>query len=177
MGTQSMQKQPILRGATEEERNPRYWPDSLLEPIDRLLQSSLSRAGKALRETFGRAERQMNAREFVEFWNNCRLKAMATTGAHGAPHIAPVHAEFVNGILYSTIYVDAQRRRDLDHNPRVALTTWGADGAVAIVYGRAAVVPGSERESRPGASGQPRRTVLLQIDIQRIYAMKGRSTA
>lgn len=167
-------KQPIIAAGGAEARDPSCWPQSHLEAIERLLQQSIARAGKAVRETFNRPDRQMSAREFVEFWNACRLKAMATVGKGGSPHIAPVHAEFVDGLLYSTIYVDAQRRRDLEANPRVALSTWDATGAVAIVQGTAEVVPGSQRESRPGASGQPRQTVLLRIDIRRIYAMKGR---
>jgi len=117
----------------------------------------------------------MSAAEFVRFWNGVRMKAMATASVAGAPHIAPVHAEFVNGRLRSTIYENAVRRIDLKGNPRVALTTWGADGSVAIVYGRACEVSGSGRDTRPGASGQPRRTVALDIEVTRIYAMKGRS--
>ncbi|GBD25982.1 hypothetical protein HRbin30_01309 [bacterium HR30] len=170
-----VRKQAILRDGDPQGREPSQWSDSELDAIERLLHSSLARAGSAVRETFARADRYMSAREFVEFWNGCRLKAMATVGVSGSPHIAPVHAEFVRGVLYSSIYVDAQRRRDLETNPRVALTTWDATGAVAIVQCRATVVPDSERVSRAGASGRPRRTVLLRIDIDRIYAMKGRS--
>lgn len=117
----------------------------------------------------------MSAAEFVRFWNGVRMKAMATASADGAPHIAPVHAEFVNGRLRSTIYENAVRRIDLQGNPRVALTTWGADGSVAIIYGRAREVPDSGRETRPGATGKPRRTVALDIEVTRIYAMKARS--
>ena len=116
----------------------------------------------------------MTALELVSFWNGTRLKAMATSGAGGVPHIAPVHAEFVNGRLRSTIYENAVRRRDLRDNPRVALTTWGPHGATAIVYGRAREVAGSLRETRPGASGATRRTVALDIEVTRIYAMKAR---
>jgi hypothetical protein len=117
----------------------------------------------------------MSAAEFVRFWNGVRMKAMATASADGAPHIAPVHAEFVNGRLRSTIYENAVRRIDLQGNPRVALTTWGAGGSVAIVYGRAREVADSGRDTRPGASGQPRRTIALDIEVTRIYAMKARS--
>jgi len=116
----------------------------------------------------------MTALEFVVFWNSTRMKAMATAGTHGMPHLAPVHAEFVNGRLRSTIYENAVRRRDLRSNPNVALTTWGRDGAAAIVYGRAREVPDSGRDTRPGATGAARRTVALDIEVTRIYAMKGR---
>ena len=135
---------------------------------------SLERAGQAVRETFGRAGRQMTALEFVSFWNGTRTKAMATVGGRGAPHIAPVHAELVAGRLRTTVYENALRRRDLRNNPLVALTTWGAHGAAAIIYGRAREVPNSVRESRPGASGSVRRSVTLDIEVTRIYAMKGR---
>jgi hypothetical protein len=166
--------QPIIAGATPEERDPATWSADVLVPIQRILDRSRRRAGQAVRDTFEQPERQMTALEFVTFWNGARLKAMATVGTSSEPHIAPVHAEFVNGRLRSTIYENAVRRRDLRENPRVALTTWGPHGAAAIVYGRAREIPNSRRETRPGATGQSRRTVALDIEITRIYAMKGR---
>jgi len=166
--------QPIVPAATTDERTAVAWPAEALARLQRVLDRSRARAGQAVRDTFDQADRQMNALEFIEFWNSSRLKAMATVGANSVPHIAPVHAEFVNGRLRSTIYENALRRRDLRHNPRVALTTWGAHGAAAIVYGRASEVADSGRETRPGATGTARRTVALDIEITRIYAMKPR---
>ncbi len=170
-------RQPIIAGATPEERDPQRWPPEVFLRLQEILDRSRERAGEAVRETFDRADRRMSAREFAEFWNSASLKAMATVGTGGKPHIAPVHAELVAGELRSTIYVNAVRRRDLARNPHVALTTWGPHGAVAIVYGRAREIPGTERETRPGASGRPRWTVALAIEIERIYAMKGRPPA
>lgn len=166
-------KQPIIAGATPEERDPATWPPEALEPIQQVLDRSRQTGGEAVLDTFDRAERGMTALEFVQFWNGSRMKAMATQGTKG-PHIAPVHAEFVNGRLRSTIYENAVRRRDLRRNPSVALTTWGPHGAAAIVYGVAREVSGSARETRPGASGRSRRTVALQIEVTRIYCMKPR---
>lgn len=117
----------------------------------------------------------MTAVEFVEFWNGTKVKAMATVGRDGRPHIAPIHASFERGVLRTTIYVNAVRRTDIRHNPAVALSTWGPGGAAAIVYGRATEIAASEKETRTGASGQPRRTVGLAIEVSRIYAMKGRA--
>jgi hypothetical protein len=168
--------QPVVAGASPEERDPANWPPEALQPLQRLLDRSRERAGPAVRDTFERPERQMSALEFVTFWNSTRLKAMATVGKQGDPHIAPVHAEFVNGRLRSTIYENAVRRRDLRDNPHVALTTWGPNGAAAIVYGRAHELPNSLRDTRPGATGAPRHTVALDIAITRIYAMKGRDS-
>jgi Pyridoxamine 5'-phosphate oxidase len=166
--------QPIVAGATPDERDPARWPAAVLEPLQRILDRSRRRAGQAVRDTFEHPERRMSALDFVTFWNGARLKAMATVGADGEPHIAPVHAEFVNGRLRSTIYENAVRRSDLRGNARVALTTWGPHGAAAIVYGRAREIPNSLRETRPGATGTARRTVALDIEITRIYAMQGR---
>jgi hypothetical protein len=166
--------QPVVAGARPDERDPMNWPPEVLQPLQRILDHSRTRAGQAVRDTFEQPERQMTALEFVTFWNGSHLKAMATAGRSGEPHIAPVHAEFVNGRLRSTIYENAVRRRDLRDNPRVALTTWGPHGAAAIVYGRANEIPNSLRDTRPGAAGAARRTVALDIEITRIYAMKGR---
>ena len=54
--------------------------------------------------------------------------------------------------LRLVIYDNTLRRRDIAANPRVAFTTWRADGAAAIVYGVAREVEGSLRSAR--ASGQ-----------------------
>ena len=167
-------RQPIVAGATPHERDPANWPPGALAEIQRILDQSRKKAGQAVRDTFARIERRMTALEFVTFWNGTGMKAMATVGKRGAPHIAPVHAEFSNGRLRSTIYENAVRRRDLRDNPEVALTTWGPHGAAAIVYGRAREIPDSLRDTRPGATGAARRTVALEIEITRIYAMKGR---
>jgi hypothetical protein len=167
-------RRPIVAEATAEERDPANWPREALDRLQRILDWSRGTAGQAVRDTFEHPERRMTAAEFVTFWNSSRMKAMATVGKT-RPHIAPVHAEFVNGRLRSTIYENAVRRRDLRANPNVALTTWGPGGATAIVYGRAREIPDSTRETRPGATGKPRRTVALDIEVTRIYAMRARS--
>jgi hypothetical protein len=167
-------KQPVVAGATAEERDPGTWPPEVWAPLEAILQRSRRRAGQAVRDTFSHENRQVGAREMVDLWNGSRLKAMATVGANGTPHIAPVHAEFVNGRLRSTIYVNAVRLHDIETNPKVALTTWGANGAAVIIQGRARILPDSRRSTRPGATGSERQTVALEIDITRIYAMKGR---
>jgi len=160
--------------AGEARSDPSSWPPGALERIQRVLDDSRGSAGAAVRDTFERPQRGMDAAEFVAFWNSCKVKAMSTAGPDGTPHIAPVHAAFVDGSLRTTIYVDAVRRRDLRHSPVVAMTTWGAGGAAAILYGNAREVPDSERETRPGATGRTRRTVTLEIEVTRIYAMKAR---
>ena len=164
---------PVAPGPVDD-ADPATWPAEALAVLETVIARSGASAGPALLDTFGRVDRQMSAREFVEFWNGTRMKAMATVGPTGAPHIAPVHAAFVAGHLRTTIYENAVRRRDLRANPRVALTTWGPHGAAAIVYGVAREVAGSMRETRPGASGRPRRAVALEIEITRIHAMKTR---
>src|SRR5262245_29242691 len=147
------------------------WPAPTLAVLQAVLDRSRASAGPAVLDTFDRGERRLTAAQFVAFWNATRMKAMATVGADGVPHVAPVHAEFVAGRLRTTIYENAVRRRDLRRNSRVAFTTWGEHGATAIVYGVAREVPDSGQETRPGASGRPRRTVALDIEVTRIYAM------
>jgi hypothetical protein len=168
-------RQPVAAGAAADATDPSTWSAELLAPIQAAIDAGRAAGGTAVRETFDHPERRMTAAEFVAFWNGTRLKAMATSGPDGAPHLAPVHAAFVAGRLRSTIYENAVRRRDLRTNPRVALTTWGAHGAAAIVHGIARELPDSLRETRPGASGRARRTVALEIEVTRIYAMKERA--
>jgi hypothetical protein len=85
--------------------------------------------------------------------------------------VAPVHIELAGTILTVAVYENAVRRTDLARNPRVAFTTW-ADGAVAMLYGRAREVPGSLREARPGRSGESRRIVTFEVRLTRVYAMR-----
>ena len=57
---------------------------------------------------------------------------------------------------------------------RVTFTTWGPNGAAAILHGIAREVPDSLRDTRPGATGNVRRVVVLEIEVTRIHAMKDR---
>jgi len=174
MSDSPMVKLPVAADAAPDAKDPSTWPRAALDALQDVLDRSRGSAGSAVLDTFDHEDRRMNAAELVVFWNGARLKAMSTTGPDGAPHIAPVHADFVSGRLRTTIYENAVRRRDLQSNPRVALTTWGPQGAAVILYGTAREVPDSLRETRPGARGGTRRTVALGIAVNRIYAMKPR---
>jgi hypothetical protein len=164
--------------------------DGHLERLQSLIDCSGATATASVADSVAYRDRQMTAEQFVEFWRGVRLVAMATVGAAGQPHIAPVHAQ-LGGLKFGfshdhgavadlnsdlttmrmVIYEDAVRRADLARNPRVALTAWSDDGAAAILYGRASEVLGSLRDARAGRSGKPRRVVELAIKLTRIYAM------
>ena len=143
-----------------------------LADLTALIERSVRTAGPAVADSVAYPARQMTAAELVAFWRNVRLVAMATVGPASQPHIAPVHAELSGTTLRLVVYDNTVRRRDLQSNPRVAFTAWGADGAAAILYGHAREVPGSLRESRPGRSGAARRVVSLEVRLTRVYAMR-----
>jgi uncharacterized pyridoxamine 5'-phosphate oxidase family protein len=113
----------------------------------------------------------MTGAELVEFVKTARLIAMATVGATGQPHVAPIHAELDGTTLRCVVYENTVRRTDIRTNPRVAFTTW-KDGAAVILYGRAREVPDSLREARAGRSGAPRRIVSIEVALTRVYAMR-----
>ncbi len=143
-----------------------------LEVLQNLIDRSAASAGPAAADSLAYPARQMSAAEFVEFWESVRLVAMATTGETGRPHIAPVHARLDGAQLHLVIYDNTLRRRDIAANPRVAFTTWRADGAAAIVYGVAREVAGSLRPARTAQSGKPRQVIELEVKLTRIYAMR-----
>ncbi len=143
-----------------------------LEAIDSLIEKSVRTATPAVADSVAYPERQMTAQELQEFWRNVSLVAMATVGTNGQPHIAPVHARLKGASLRVFVYENAVRRSDLHTNPRVAFTTWDNRGAVVIIYGRAAEVPGSRRPARPGRSGKERYVVEFEVKLTRIYAMR-----
>ena len=164
--------------------------DDGLAKLQALLDRSTRTATPSVADSVAYPERQMTAAEFVGFWRGVRLVAMTTVGPGGQPHVAPVHAQLggtgfhmgparavgdENSNLTTmrvVIYENAIRRADLAKNPRVAFTTWREDGAAAILYGRAAEIPGSLREARAGRSGQPRKLVEFAVKLTRIYAMR-----
>ena len=147
-----------------------------LAALQGLIDRSTRTAGPSVADSVAFPGRQMTAAELVEFWRSVRLVAMATVGDGGQPHVAPVHAELAGTRLRLVTYDDALRRRDLARNPRVAFTTWGAGGAVAILYGRAREVPGSRRPARSGQSGAPRHVVSIEVTLSRVYALRPRAT-
>lgn len=146
-----------------------------LTALQELIDRSVATATPSVADSVAYPDRQMKAAEFVEFWRGVRLVAMATVGAGSVPHIAPVHATLEGTSLRLVIYDNTVRRMDLAGNPRVAFTTWRADGAAAIVYGRAGEISGSLRPARPGRSGKPRNVVTIEVALTRIYAMRAPS--
>ena len=142
-----------------------------LGALQSLIDRSVRTATAAVADSLAYPERQMTAAELVEFVKSARLIAMATVGAAGQPHVAPVHVELDGTILRLVVYENTVRRADLRTNPRVAFTTW-KDGAAVILYGRAREVPDSLREARAGRSGAPRRIVTIEVSLTRIYAMR-----
>lgn len=142
-----------------------------IEALDRVIEASAGAAGPALADSVGWGPRRMDAAGLLEFWRGIRLVAMATVGPNGQPHLAPVHAGLHGDVLRVLVYEDAVRRRDLAANPRVAFTAWNADGAVAILYGRAREVEGSLRAARPSQSGRARRVVEFEVALTRVHAM------
>jgi Pyridoxamine 5'-phosphate oxidase len=146
-----------------------------LQALQTLMDRSVRSATPAVGDSVAYPERQMSAAEFVEFWQSVRLVAMATVGEGGLPHIAPVHAALSGITMRLVIYDNTVRRGDLARNPRVAFSTWRADGAAAIVYGRAREVAGSLRSARPGRSGKPRQVVEIVVELTRVYAMRAPS--
>src|SRR5215475_9950796 len=99
---------PVAPGPLDD-KDPSSWPAAMLAELQAIIDRSRASAGPAVLDTFDRPERHMTAAEFVAMWNGARMKAMATSGRRGAPHIAPVHAEFSAGRLRTTIYENALR--------------------------------------------------------------------
>jgi nitroimidazol reductase NimA-like FMN-containing flavoprotein (pyridoxamine 5'-phosphate oxidase superfamily) len=138
--------------------------------LQEILDSSLASAGPAVKATFDRDERRMSAEELRQFWAETRMFAVATAGANGAPHIAPVHVAMLeDGGLEMAIFEDSVRLKDLRRDPRIAITSWAPDGRIAIVYGRASEVPESRREVGRDAG---RFVQTMRIEVDRAYAMR-----
>lgn len=140
------------------------------QSLGELIDQSRARAGSDLKGLIDQPGRQMDEQGFREFVHDVRLWAMATTGKSGSPHIAPVHLSISEADeLQMTIHLESVRMRDIERDPRVAFTGWADGGRMAIIYGNASVIPGSESVS--GAGGREKPVARLKIEPTRIYAM------
>ena len=138
--------------------------------LQTILDDSIATAGPAMQAVFGRDDWRMDAEQLREFWKGTRMFAVSTVGKDGGPHIAPVHVLMgEDDELEMAIFEDSVRLRDLRRDPRIAITTWGEEGRIAIVYGRRSEVPGTRREARAGSG---RFVITMRIDVDRAYAMK-----
>lgn len=137
--------------------------------LQEIIDQSLATSGPAVSATFDKDERRLDAEALREFWRETRMFAVSTVGANGAPHIAPVHVTLADDdSLQMAIFEDSVRLRDLQRDPRIAITSWAPDGRIAIVYGRASEIPDSRREVR-----DPGRFIrMMRIEIDRAYAMR-----
>jgi uncharacterized pyridoxamine 5'-phosphate oxidase family protein len=141
--------------------------------IQRLLDESASHAQTALKSLFNQPGRAMTADEFRECFRSIRLFAMATTGSTGGPHIAPVHVQLTDDDEFEmTIQTESVRWKDVQRDPRVAFTGWVEGGKTVILYGSAAEIPDTRRESTAGGRSKP--VLTLRIDPTRIHAMDPR---
>lgn len=142
------------------------WPDSVLASVQAVLDRSAATASPEVGRVFARSEWRLDAADFLAMWSAQRWCTVASVGAEGQPHIAVIHADFQpDGRLTMRMFTGAVRARDIETNPRVALSK-NADGAVAMVYGLARAVPGTARVVREAE------TVEVEIEVTRIYAMK-----
>jgi hypothetical protein len=140
--------------------------------LEELLAKSAETAGPAIAATFNKPERSLTIDEFRAFWRGTRMWAVATAGKNGAPHIAPVHVLLdENDRFRMSIFEDSARLADLRRDPRIAVTSWGDDGTIAILYGRCSEVPGSRRELTRGGNSDGRAVIAMEITPTRLHVM------
>jgi hypothetical protein len=140
--------------------------------LEELLTKSAETAGPAIAATFNKPERMLSVEEFRAFWRGTRMWAVATGGKNGAPHIAPVHVLLEDGDVFRmSIFEDSARLADLRRDPRIAVTGWGDDGTIAILYGRCSEVPDSRRELTRGGNADGRAVLAMEIAPTRLHVM------
>ena len=142
------------------------WSDDAVERLGEILDRSASTATPEVGRVFARPDWRLSSREFLEMWSAQRWCTIASVGPQGQPHIAVIHADFQpDGRLTMRMFTNAVRASDIARNNRVALSK-NLDGAIATVYGRTHVVPGTERALHDAE------TVEVEVEVRRIYAMK-----
>ena len=142
------------------------WPSALLEQVQTLLDRSAASATPEVGRVFARDAWRLSADAFLAMWRTQRICTVSSVGPSGQPHIAVVHAAFGDdGRLTMRMFTGSVRAQDIRTNNRVALSKH-LDGAVAMLYGRAHPVPGTE------AVRQAAETIEVDVHLTRIYAMR-----
>lgn len=142
----------------------------LVQRVQAILDRSARTASPEVGRVFSREDWRLTAEEFLEMWRGQRWCTISSVGPKGQPHIAVIHSDFQDdGRLTMRMFTGSVRAQDLKTNDRVALSK-NADGAVAMIYGRARVVPGTESVRRDAE------TVEVEIAVRRIYAMRPRGS-
>ncbi len=142
------------------------WPGTLLEHVQTLLDRSAATATPEVGRVFARSDWRLDARTFLDMWRTQRICTVSSVGPNGQPHIAVVHAGFGHdGRLTMRMFTGSVRARDIRSNNRVALSKH-LEGAVAMLYGRAFPVAGTE------AVRQAAETIEVEVRLTRIYAMR-----
>ena len=142
------------------------WPRTLLEHVQTLLDRSAATATAEVGRVFARNDWRLDARAFLDMWRTQRICTVSTVGPNSQPHIAVVHAGFgQDGRLTMRMFTGAVRAQDIRTNNRIALSKH-LEGAVAMLYGRAFPVAGTE------AVRQAAETIEVEVRLSRIYAMR-----
>lgn len=142
------------------------WSTDVIGRVQGLLDQSAATATPEVARVFTRSDWRLSATDFLDMWTAQRWCTIASVGPKGQPHIAVIHADFQpDGRLTMRMFTGAVRARDIATNDRVALSK-NLDGAVAMVYGRAHPVPGTE------AVRHESETVEVEVEVRRIYAMR-----
>lgn len=117
-------------------------------PQESLIASAIVRAvrnaGPAMAANFTHPDWVMSPEEFVAFWAGTRLASVATVGASGWPHAAPVEVALAGEVFLVPAFPDSVRLKDLRRSPRLVLTAWDDAWHAAIVYGLAELGDGSQ---------------------------------
>lgn len=109
------------------------------DALDRLLETSIARAGDYLKESFQMPEHSMDARAVRARFERARTVALATVTSKGVPRVAPVDA-FLDGASFCIPTVaTAARCRHLTANPAASLTCFEKDWAV-LAHGTSEIV-------------------------------------
>ena len=113
---------------------------SVTEPIDtlaRIQEASFGRAAEATRGAFP-PERRMDGATLLSFLARKRYAVLATTRPDGRPQAAPVGYALVGTKFVMALLSDAQRVRNLRHEPHASLVIDENEGdrhGVVIVEG------------------------------------------
>jgi nitroimidazol reductase NimA-like FMN-containing flavoprotein (pyridoxamine 5'-phosphate oxidase superfamily) len=114
-------------------------PTEPIETLARIQEASFARAGTATRGAFP-AERRMTGPELTAFLSRKRYGVLASVRPDGRPHAAPVGFALVGTRFVMASLSDAQRVRNLRHEPHATLVVSEEEGdkhAVVIAEGTA----------------------------------------
>ena len=111
-----------------------------LNRLQALLDDSIQRASRFLRDSFQIPEHSLSATQLASHLQGSLTVALGTVTARGEPRVAPINCFLLHGAFYVPTVAQATRARHLARRPGASLTYFEGRNLAVIAHGHATII-------------------------------------